>query len=86
MTARGNLQRLMPKEIRIVKYLLTIDDPEERLCALQDAFTPGQELEGKDVDNLYTYAFETYVHKLYFFCSSMINLLDFGNSPLSVVV
>ncbi|KAB1205430.1 hypothetical protein CJ030_MR7G010629 [Morella rubra] len=54
MTARGNLQRLMPKEIRIVKYLLTIDDPEERLCALQDAFTPGQELEGKDVDNLYT--------------------------------
>ncbi|KAL6179542.1 hypothetical protein ACLB2K_051056 [Fragaria x ananassa] len=54
VTARGNLQKLMPKEIRIVKYLLTIDDPEERLLALQDAFTPGEELEGKDVDNLYT--------------------------------
>ncbi|XVF36796.1 hypothetical protein REPUB_Repub19eG0088800 [Reevesia pubescens] len=54
MTARGNLQRLLPKEIRIVKYLLTIEDPEERLCALNDAFTPGEELEGKDVDNLYT--------------------------------
>ncbi|XP_050376735.1 uncharacterized protein At4g37920 isoform X2 [Argentina anserina] len=54
VTARGNLQKLMPKEIRIVKYLLTIDDPEERLSALQDAFTPGEELEGKDVDNLYT--------------------------------
>lgn len=59
MTARGNLQRQMPKEIRIVKYLLTIEDPEERLCTLKDAFTPGEELEGKDVDCLYTYAFET---------------------------
>nr|DAD40232.1 TPA_asm: hypothetical protein HUJ06_014555 [Nelumbo nucifera] len=55
MTARGNLQRLMPKEIRILKYLLTIKDPEEQLCALKDAFTPGDELEGKDVDCLYTY-------------------------------
>ncbi|OIT32496.1 PREDICTED: uncharacterized protein At4g37920, chloroplastic-like [Nicotiana attenuata] len=54
MTARGNLQRLMPKEIRILKYLLTIEDPEERLCTLKDAFTPGEELEGKDVDCLYT--------------------------------
>ncbi|KAK3025679.1 hypothetical protein RJ639_042019, partial [Escallonia herrerae] len=54
MKARGNLQRLMPKEIRIVKYLLTIQDPEERLCALKDAFTPGEELEGQDVDCLYT--------------------------------
>ncbi|XP_021284511.1 uncharacterized protein At4g37920, chloroplastic [Herrania umbratica] len=54
MTARGNLQRLLPKEIRIVKYLLAIEDPEERLCALNDAFTPGEELEGKDLDNLYT--------------------------------
>lgn len=58
MTARGNLQRLMPKEIRIVKYLLTIEDPEERLCALKDAFTPGEELEGKDIDSLYTYVIE----------------------------
>lgn len=53
-TAVGNLQRLMPKEIRILKYLLTIEDPEEQMCALKDAFTPGQELEGKDVDCLYT--------------------------------
>ncbi|XP_077249968.1 uncharacterized protein At4g37920 [Tasmannia lanceolata] len=54
MTARGNLQRLMPKEIRILKYILTIEDPAEQLCALKDAFTPGVELEGKDVDSLYT--------------------------------
>ncbi|XP_022152543.1 uncharacterized protein At4g37920, chloroplastic [Momordica charantia] len=54
VTASGNLQRLMPKEIRILKYLLTIEDPEERLSGLKDAFTPGEELEGQDVDCLYT--------------------------------
>ncbi|CAI0399210.1 unnamed protein product [Linum tenue] len=53
-TAVGNLQRLMPKEIRIVKHLLTIEDPEERLSNLNDAFTPGEELEGGNVDCLYT--------------------------------
>lgn len=60
MTARGNLQRLMPKEIRILKYLLTIEDPEERMSALKDAFTPGDEIEGKDVDCLYTTPEELY--------------------------
>ncbi|CAH9128294.1 unnamed protein product [Cuscuta epithymum] len=53
-TAIGSMQRLMPKEIRILKYLLTIEDPEQHICALKDAFTPGEELEGKDVDLLYT--------------------------------
>lgn len=53
--AMGNLQRLVPKEIRILKYLLTIESPEEQLSALKDAFTPGAELEGKDVDCLCTY-------------------------------
>ncbi|CAM8986577.1 unnamed protein product [Rhodiola kirilowii] len=53
-TALGNLQRLMPKEIRIVKYLLTVDDPLEQVSALNDAFTPGIEVEGQDVDSLYT--------------------------------
>ncbi|KAJ8772252.1 hypothetical protein K2173_027429 [Erythroxylum novogranatense] len=53
-TAVGNLQRQMPKEIRIAKYLLKIKDPDELLCGLEDAFTPGEELEGKDVDCLYT--------------------------------
>lgn len=57
-TARGNLQRLVPKEMRILKYLLTIEDPEERMSALNDAFTPGDELEGMDVDCLYTCVFE----------------------------
>ena len=51
----------MPKDIRILKYLLTVEDPEERLCALNDAFTPGEELEGKDVDSLYTYVYELWL-------------------------
>ncbi|XP_022768276.1 uncharacterized protein At4g37920, chloroplastic isoform X2 [Durio zibethinus] len=54
MTTVASLQRLLPKEIRIVKHLITIEDPEERLCALNDAFTPGEEFEGKDLDYLYT--------------------------------
>ncbi|KAI4308301.1 hypothetical protein L6164_031389 [Bauhinia variegata] len=53
-TSMGNLQRLVPKEVRIIKYLIRIEDPEEQLSALQDAFTPGEELEGTDVDNLHT--------------------------------
>ena len=57
MTARGNLQRLVPKEIRILKYLITLEDPEEQISALRNAFTPGDEVEGKDIDALYTSAF-----------------------------
>ncbi|KAL6574177.1 hypothetical protein OROHE_001081 [Orobanche hederae] len=53
LTAREHVQRSMPKEIRILKYLLMIEDPEERMSALNDAFTPGEEVEGKDVDTLY---------------------------------
>lgn len=67
-TAVGNLQRLMPKEIRIVKYLLTIEDPEEQLSALNDAFTPGDELEGKDMDCLYTYVDDPMLFLICVFC------------------
>ncbi|KAL6877610.1 hypothetical protein ACP4OV_012825 [Aristida adscensionis] len=54
MTAVANLQRQMPKDIRILKHLILIEDPEERLSALNDAFTPGPELQGDNVDTLYT--------------------------------
>lgn len=54
MTAVSNLQRQMPKDIRILKHLIMIDDPEEWLSALNDAFTPGPELQGDNVDTLYT--------------------------------
>ncbi|CAI8590437.1 unnamed protein product [Vicia faba] len=53
-TTVANLQRQVPKEIRIVKYVIRIEDPEEQLSALNDAFTPGDELEGTHVDSLYT--------------------------------
>lgn len=52
----------MPKDIRILKYLLTIEDPEERMSALNDAFTPGEELQGMDVDCLYTYVYYSKLH------------------------
>uniref|UniRef100_A0A0E0JYN6 Uncharacterized protein n=1 Tax=Oryza punctata TaxID=4537 RepID=A0A0E0JYN6_ORYPU len=54
MTAVANLQRQMPKDIRILKHLIMIEDPEERLSALNDAFTPGPEVQGDNVDTLYT--------------------------------
>uniref|UniRef100_A0A0E0CJC3 Uncharacterized protein n=1 Tax=Oryza meridionalis TaxID=40149 RepID=A0A0E0CJC3_9ORYZ len=47
-------ERQMPKDIRILKHLIMIEDPEERLSALNDAFTPGPELQGDNVDTLYT--------------------------------
>ncbi|CAK8531181.1 unnamed protein product [Lathyrus sativus] len=53
-TSVANLQRLIPKEIRIVKYVIQIEDPEEQLSALNDAFTPGEELQGNNIDGLYT--------------------------------
>lgn len=52
--ARGNLQRLVPKEVRIIRHVLSFDDPKQRLEALNEAFSPGDELEGKDIDMLYT--------------------------------
>ncbi|KAL5213538.1 hypothetical protein ABZP36_024385 [Zizania latifolia] len=54
MTAVANLQRQMPKDIRILKHLIMVEDPEERLSSLNDAFTPGPELQGENVDTLYT--------------------------------
>ncbi|KAG0615250.1 hypothetical protein M758_5G026700 [Ceratodon purpureus] len=52
--ARGNMSRLVPKEVRILRYLLSINDPQERSAEMKNAFTPGLEMEGKDVDELYT--------------------------------
>ncbi|KAG6541617.1 hypothetical protein Mapa_017010 [Marchantia paleacea] len=52
--ARGNMQRLVPREVRIIRHLLAIPDPRERFAAMTDAFSPGDELEGKNEDMLYT--------------------------------
>ncbi|KAF5955396.1 hypothetical protein HYC85_008252 [Camellia sinensis] len=47
---------MMKDEVKDILYHLytTARGSEEQLCALKDAFTPGEELEGKDVDCLYT--------------------------------
>eukprot|EP00250_Pteridium_aquilinum_P004743 c14943_g1_i1 orf=610-2004(-) len=54
MIARGNMQRLVPKEVRIMRHVLSLEDPNEQFAALTEAFSPGAELEGKDIDFLYT--------------------------------
>ncbi|GLJ49897.1 hypothetical protein SUGI_1060710 [Cryptomeria japonica] len=60
--ARRSLQEQVPKEVRIIKYLLTIEDPELQLAALAQAFTPGDEIQGKDADVLYTKP--EYLHRM----------------------
>ncbi|XP_077224829.1 uncharacterized protein At4g37920-like [Tasmannia lanceolata] len=51
---KKSLRSIAPKEIKLLKYLLNITDPEERFSALATAFSPGDEHEAKDVDILYT--------------------------------
>ncbi|CAA0831627.1 Unknown protein [Striga hermonthica] len=53
-TAVRNTQMRVPKDVRILKYLLTIENPERLMSALNDAFTPGEEFQGTHVDTLYT--------------------------------
>ena len=50
----GNLQRLVPKEVRILRHIISLEDPKEQISALSAAFSPGDELEGNDIDLLYT--------------------------------
>lgn len=45
---------MAPKEIKLLKHLLNIVDPEERFSALATAFSPGAKHETKDPDALYT--------------------------------
>lgn len=52
--ARANIAKSVPKEIRIIRHLLSIEDPRERFEEMTNAFSPGDELEGKDEDGLYT--------------------------------
>ncbi|CAM6086314.1 unnamed protein product [Calypogeia fissa] len=52
--AIGNMQRLVPKEVRIIRHLLSFQSPVEQRAALTEAFSPGSELEGTSEDLLYT--------------------------------
>ncbi|KAF2295743.1 hypothetical protein GH714_033797 [Hevea brasiliensis] len=51
---KSSLRSMAPKEIKLLKHLLNIADPEERFSALATAFCPGDEREAKDPYALYT--------------------------------
>lgn len=51
---KSSLRSIAPKEIKLLKYLLNITDPEERFSALATAFSPGDEREAQDPKALYT--------------------------------
>ncbi|KAI5684387.1 hypothetical protein M9H77_05615 [Catharanthus roseus] len=51
---QASLRSIVPKEIKLLKYLLNIIDPEERFSALARAFSPGDDQESKDPDAIYT--------------------------------
>ncbi|XP_010254628.1 PREDICTED: uncharacterized protein At4g37920, chloroplastic [Nelumbo nucifera] len=53
-TTKSSLKSIAPKEIKLLKHLLNIIDPEERFSALASAFSPGGEHEAKDPTALYT--------------------------------
>lgn len=53
-TTKSSLRTIAPKEIKLLKHLLNIIDPEERFSALAMAFSPGVEHEAKDPNALYT--------------------------------
>ncbi|XWS45058.1 hypothetical protein CRYUN_Cryun15aG0104100 [Craigia yunnanensis] len=51
---KSSLKSIAPKEIKLLKHLLNITDPEERFSALATAFSPGNEHEAKDPQALST--------------------------------
>lgn len=52
--AKESAARDQPAEVRILKYLLSMEDPKERNEALGQAFEPGEEKQGGEQDYLYT--------------------------------
>ncbi|GAB2232016.1 hypothetical protein Drorol1_Dr00011036 [Drosera rotundifolia] len=53
-TTKSSLRSIAPPEIKLLKYLLNITDPEERFSALATAFSPGSDRESKDSNAVYT--------------------------------
>ncbi|PSC75274.1 cytochrome P450 [Micractinium conductrix] len=52
--AKESFAQQAPKEVRILKYLLTVDSERDRAQLLAQAFEPGPQLEAGDVDYLCT--------------------------------
>ncbi|CAI9110558.1 OLC1v1010609C1 [Oldenlandia corymbosa var. corymbosa] len=51
---QSSMRSIVPKEIKLLKYLLNIVDPEERFSALATCFSPGGEQDVKDPKAVYT--------------------------------
>ncbi|PIN21663.1 hypothetical protein CDL12_05638 [Handroanthus impetiginosus] len=51
---QSSLRSIAPKEIKLLKYLLNITDPEERFSALATAFSPGDDHDIKEPNAIYT--------------------------------
>lgn len=51
---QSSLRSIVPQEIKLLKYLLNITDPEERFSALATAFSPGDENDVKQPNAIYT--------------------------------
>ena len=51
MQAKETAARQQPREVRIMKHLLSMEDPQQRRASLTEAFTPGPEVEvgGQDL-------------------------------------
>jgi hypothetical protein len=54
MDGLTSIERMILKDIRILEHILTIQDPRERLAALNDAFTLSIEYETEEFDYLWT--------------------------------
>jgi hypothetical protein len=50
---KETMGRQQPKEVRILKFLLAMEDPREIRNGLEEAFTPGPELTTEDEDYLF---------------------------------
>jgi len=55
MQALGNMRMLVPKEVRILRHVLSLEDPREMMGALTAAFSPGTELEVQNAADDYLY-------------------------------
>ncbi|KAM7516379.1 hypothetical protein LguiA_005962 [Lonicera macranthoides] len=51
---KSSLRSIAPKELRLLKYLLNIVDPEERFSALATAFSPGDDCDASNPNAIYT--------------------------------
>ena len=51
---KASMAELQPPAVRILKHLLSMEDPLERRSAMEQAFTPGPELQVGQEDMLST--------------------------------